>query len=94
MNTVAKFIIPIVLLVGFELYQKDDTHDDVRDELVQVCEDDGVCLKALGQYYETCFQKSYHTGGRRKVATFSMGKLLVCINESSGEAIFGVEPNN
>ena len=94
MNTVAKFIIPIVLLVGFELYQKDDAHDDVRDDLVQVCEDDGVCLKALGQYYETCFQKAYRNGGRRRAATFSMGKLLVCLNESAGEAIFGVEPNS
>lgn len=94
MNTVAKFIIPIIMLIGFELYKKDDAHDDVRDELVQVCEDDGVCLKALSQYYETCFRKAYKTGGRRKVSTFSMGSLLVCINESAGEAIFGVERND
>jgi hypothetical protein len=94
MNTVAKFIIPIVMLIGFELYKKDDAHDDVREELTQVCEDDAACNNALNSYYETCFRKAYKTGGRRKIATFSMGSLLVCINESAGESIFGVERND
>ena len=94
MNRISGFLIPIVMLIGFELYQKDDTHDDVKQDLVEVCDYDEACTQTVNQYFEICFEQAYKTGGRRKAATLDMGKVLICLNQNAGEPIFGVERND
>ena len=92
MNRAAAFIIPIFFLVGLKLHNKEDTRDELRQEMVQICEADATCETAINRYFERCFDKTYEMGGRRSGANLDMSDFVVCINRSSGKVIFDIEP--
>ena len=91
MNRIAGFIIPVALMIGFQFYQKGDARADVKQELIEVCEYEGVCTQTVNLYFEGCFERAYTNGTKRRAAVLDMNKLLICLNLSAGEEIFGVE---
>ena len=91
MNRIAGFIIPVALMLGFQFYHKGDARAEVKQELIEVCEYDGACTQTVDLYFEGCFEQAYTSGSRHRSAVLDMNKLLVCLNLSTGEEIFGVE---
>jgi hypothetical protein len=83
-------ILIIAVVVGLKFYNRSSSHDEAKARLLEVCEGDAGCIKAVEQHYERCFEASYKMGGRRQSSKFDLNKLVGCLNDASGETYFEV----
>ena len=91
MNRIAGFVIPIAIFVGLNFHNKEDTRDELRQELIQVCEADASCEQAVSRYFERCFENAYKLATRTRSAKLDMSKFVICINQRSGQDLFGYQ---
>ena len=91
MNRVVGFIVSVVLVLGIQFYKKDSARDDVKQELIEICEDEGACTQSVDIFFDGCFEQGFTPGSRHRAPVLDMNVLLDCINLSAGEEIFGVE---
>ena len=91
MNKIAGYALPILLLFAFKFYNKSDDHSDVQEQLIQICEFDEGCEKAVEYHFDSCFEENYSIGSNRRAAKLHVGKLLGCINQKMGQEIFYLE---
>ena len=82
---------PILLLLAFKFYNKSDDHSDVQEQLIQICEFEEACEKAVEYHFDSCFEENYSIGTNRRGAKLKVGELLGCINQKMGKEIFYLE---
>ena len=80
----------IGVTVGLKFYNKNAARDDAKARLIEVCEGDSGCVRAVEKHFEQCFESSYSMGGRRRAAKFDLDKLVKCLNDASGESYFAM----
>ena len=92
MKRVAGYLIPVLVILGLQFHNKEGSRDDLRQELIQVCEDDTVCQHAVNVHFTRCFDETYKNPTRYRSARLDINKLVGCLNQRSGEEHFGFEP--
>jgi hypothetical protein len=78
-------------LIGYKFYQRGQSHDEVKAELVKICEEDAACQAAVNAHFDACHEEAFRLGGRRSSAELDTGALTRCINTAAGDDIFSVE---
>ncbi len=84
-------IIVAGIAVGWKLWNKSESEDGTKADLVTICADDKACLKAVDTHFEACHEEAYSIGSRRRAGGLDSSKLVRCINDRSGKAYFAVE---
>lgn len=75
-------------VIGLKFYNKASAHDDVRGQLVALCDGDAVCERAVETHFDTCFESAYRMGGRRRSARMETGQLVQCLNAKADRVYF------
>lgn len=93
-NFLKKFIFGIIgvcVLFGFKMYNKGQSHDTMRAELVQACDKEKPCIKAVNKHFDACFDSAYSSGSRREDSSFDQSRFLSCFNQKSGKTYFSAD---
>ena len=83
-------LLAVAVALGFKFWNKSSSHDAVKTRLVQLCEGDAGCQRAVDQHLEGCFESSFNLGGRHTASHLETGQLVKCLNERSGKPYFAV----
>ncbi len=83
-------LLAVAVALGFKFWNKSSSHDAVKTRLVQLCEGDAGCQRAVDQHFEGCFESSFKLGGRRTASHLETEQLVKCLNERSGTPHFAV----
>lgn len=83
-------LLGVVAVLGMKFYSKASAHEDVQARLVALCATDDECLADVRKYYDSCFEASYETGGRRTASMLDVDDLVRCVNTRSGVPYFAV----
>jgi hypothetical protein len=78
------------VLLGLKVYNKGQSHDNMKADLIKMCESEKPCIKAVNKHFDSCFDSAYKTGGRRKADSFNQGQFLSCFNQRAGKTYFSV----
>lgn len=87
-------VVAIIIAIGFKFYNKSSHHDDLKENLAKICQEDQECLAAVNDHYEQCFEKHYILGGRRTSAHLNQEQFLTCFNQLAGKPIFVTKEND
>lgn len=94
MNRLRQFggiLIAIGVVVGLKFYNKSSDHDDIRAQLVVLCESDKDCTAAVDQHFDSCFDDNYSLGGKRRSGGLNQEAFLSCFNTKSGKVHFSTK---
>ena len=86
------FVAVAGLVFAGKFYHKSSAAGEVKQKLLDICQDDSRCVSAVDTHYDTCFESSYNLGGRRRSGRLNGEQLTNCINEQAGEAYFEYDP--
>ena len=78
----------IFVVMSIKLWNKSEEKEEFREHLLNLCHQDSDCIEVIGAYYETCFDKTYSLGGRRRSGSLNSEKFIACLNEESGSEFF------
>ena len=87
-QTVLVIIVVIAAIVGWKFYNKSQDKTEIKAQLVEVCDKEDACIKAVEEHYSACFDDSYKMGGRREGSSIDGAKLANCINTKAGDNFF------
>lgn len=83
-------LIAAAALLGYRFYNKGQSHDAMKADLVKMCESEKPCVAAVNRHFDACFDNAYNMGGRRKGASFDQSQFLNCFNQKAGKTYFSV----
>lgn len=83
-------LIAVAALLGYRFYNKGQSHDTIKADLVKMCEKEQACVSAVNRHFDACFDTAYSMGGRRKSASFDQNQFLNCFNQKAGKTYFSV----
>ncbi len=81
-------ILGVVVTVRF--FEKREASEELRSELETLCADDGVCLELVDARFRDCFDTAFDLGGRSRASRLDPHSMAQCLNEGSGQSLFGV----
>lgn len=87
-QSVLGVIVLIAAIVGWKFYDRFQDKNETKVHLVEVCEQEEACIKAVENHYSNCFEDSYKMGGRREGGSLDVAQLANCINTQAGEDFF------
>ena len=86
-----KLKVMFVLVLGmlaYSAYQKSGHSEMVKEQFLQICNEDAVCEAAVDEHFRECFNRYYHMASHRKSAQLNQIKALSCINSNTGKPVF------
>jgi hypothetical protein len=81
-------VLGVGALIGWKFYQRGQSADETKTEVMQMCEADENCKAVVAKHFDTCHEQSYRMGGRRRSGGLDTDAFTRCINQAAGEEIF------
>ena len=81
-------VVSIIVVVGFKFWNKAESHDSIKDQLIELCSGDSDCVLAVEQNFDRCFEHNYSIGGRRRSGSLNENSFLNCFNTIAGKQYF------
>ncbi|HEX6241844.1 MAG TPA: hypothetical protein VFZ61_13140 [Polyangiales bacterium] len=75
-------------LIGWKFYQRGQSADETKTEVMQLCEADENCKAVVAKHFDNCHEQAYRMGGRRNAGGLDTDAFTRCINHAAGEEIF------
>lgn len=91
MKAIAKiglFALMVTIFLGTKYWNKSTTAKDTKQQMLNICDVDNDCQKAVETYFEKCFENHYSLGNRRRAGSLDHVKFADCVNEGAGAAYF------
>ena len=82
-------IVAAALILGLKFYNKSSSQDDMKAQLVKLCEGDSGCLANVNEHYTSCFDDNYRM--KRRGSGLNMSGFLSCFNQKSGKQYFSMK---
>lgn len=83
-------LIVAAIVLGLKFYNKHSDKSEVRGKMVQLCEGEAACVKAVETHFEACFEAAYKMGGRRSASRLEAEQFVQCVNSRSGKPYFAL----
>lgn len=81
-------LVAVVIAVSFKLCNKSSDHDNLKADLIKICDEDSECIATVEEHYDNCFESHYSLGGRRRAAHLNQDQFLACFNQHAGKPFF------
>lgn len=85
------FLVAVVVvgaIVGFKGYSFNESKNEIREHLFEICEGDRPCEVVVTDHFDTCFAESSTAPGRRHAGSLDGPGLAKCLNEKAGQELF------
>lgn len=85
--------IPILgAVVGWQYYRKGQEGEQMKAEMVAMCDGETPCVAAVEQHAAACFNDNYRIG--RRSQGVKMDEFVACVNDRSGTQFFATTPRD